>query len=571
MKRLYYILFGLLSVITYGQVTVFTEVNTKEPKLNEPLVLTIVQEVAGEDLEQQTPLQLMDLSKFDVVGTASERNTYIDQRKGIRINQLVYQVYLQPKTLGKLKIGSALVTVNGKIYKSEPFDVIVKEGDKRAENTDYFSKDVFLNLDVDDKEVYENQPVVAVLRAYSKNFNNFRKVENIKVPKQNDARIKPISYKKQDIENTDGEYSSQVIATFVIFPEKSGNIEIEPVSALIKTPGVSKISSNKVKLNVKTLPKGSPENFKNAVGKFNITINSSAKENTAELGKPIDVAVKISGLGNLDENKLPKIIESADYTFFAPKIVSQLSTSKDGVKGSVVAKYLLIPKKEGNLKIETEGFAFFNPENNQYVDLGNAFLNLNVLNAKQIAANKTPLDLVDDYTKGVIETVKIPIDKEKNVKELSFNLKYILGNFGIIALGILFLFLLYKLRSKPKSEKEIKPITTITEEEEKIRNQLKPDFSSYFNYLKLAKESGNFAQFFKTYVELHADTELYVENKFNMNLKVFLEEYNSAQFNEEYRKLVYAISMEKYAPIHETENIDELYNNILSIYTEITK
>jgi hypothetical protein len=571
MKRLYYILFGLLSVITYGQVTVFTEVNTKEPKLNEPLVLTIVQEVAGEDLEQQTPLQLMDLSKFDVVGTASERNTYIDQRKGIRINQLVYQVYLQPKTLGKLKIGSALVTVNGKIYKSEPFDVIVKEGDKRAENTDYFSKDVFLNLDVDDKEVYENQPVVAVLRAYSKNFNNFRKVENIKVPKQNDARIKPISYKKQDIENTDGEYSSQVIATFVIFPEKSGNIEIQPVSALIKTPGVSKISSNKVKLNVKTLPKGSPENFKNAVGKFNITINSSAKENTAELGKPIDVAVKISGLGNLDENKLPKIIESADYTFFAPKIVSHLSTSKDGVKGSVVAKYLLIPKKEGSLKIETEGFAFFNPENNQYVDLGNAFLNLNVLNAKQIAANKTPLDLVDDYTKGVIETVKIPIDKEKNVKELSFNLKYILGNFGIIALGILFLFLLYKLRSKPKSEKEIKPITTITEEEEKIRKQLKPDFSSYFNYLKLAKESGNFAQFFKTYEELHADTELYVENKFNMNLKVFLEEYNSAQFNEEYRKLVYAISMEKYAPIHETENIDELYNNILSIYTEITK
>ena len=169
MKRLYYILFGLLSVITYGQVTVFTEVNTKEPKLNEPLVLTIVQEVAGEDLEQQTPLQLMDLSKFDVVGTASERNTYIDQRKGIRINQLVYQVYLQPKTLGKLKIGSALVTVNGKIYKSEPFDVIVKEGDKRAESTDYFSKDVFLNLDVDDIEVYENQPVVAVLRAYSKN------------------------------------------------------------------------------------------------------------------------------------------------------------------------------------------------------------------------------------------------------------------------------------------------------------------------------------------------------------------------------------------------------------------
>ncbi len=571
MKNFFYILFGLISVISYGQVTVLAEVNNKESKLNEPLVLTIVQEVAGEDLVQQTPLQLMDLSKFDVIGTASERNTFIDQRKGIRINQLVYQIYLQPKIIGKFKIGSALVTVNGKIYKSEPFDIVVKEGEKRAEITDYFSKDVFLNLDVEEKEVYENQPVEAVLRAYSKNFNNFRNVEHIRVTKQNNASVKPISYKKQDIENTDGEYSSQVIATFVIFPEKSGNVEIEPVSVYVKNSDINKILSNKVKINVKTLPKGSPSNFKNAVGHFNVTINSNVKNNYVELGKPIDVAIKIAGLGNLDENKLPKIIESADYTFYAPKITSSLSTSKDGIKGSIVAKYLLIPKKLGSVKISTEGFAYFNSESNKYVDLGSVFLNLNVLSAKQIEANKTPLDLVDDYTKGVIETVKIPIDKNKNVKELSFNLKYILGNFGIIFLGILFLFFLYKLRSKPETKKTLKPITTITEEEEKIRKQLKPDFASYFNYLKLAKESGNFSEFFKTYEELQAETEVFIENNFDINFKIFLEEYNSAQFNEEYKKLVYAISMEKYAPIHEAENIDELYNNILSIYTEIAK
>ena len=223
MKRFYYILFGLISVISYGQVSVLTDVNTKEPKLSEPLVLTIVQEVVGENMEQQTPLRLPDLSKFDIIGNASEQNTFIDQKKGIRVNQIVYQIYLQPKTTGKVKIGSALLTVNGKIYKSEPFDITVKEGEKRADNGDYLSKDVYLNLDVEDKEVYENQPVVAVLRAYSKNFDNFRRVDNIKVSQQSDARIKPISYKKQDIENTDGEYSSQVIATFIIFPEKSGN------------------------------------------------------------------------------------------------------------------------------------------------------------------------------------------------------------------------------------------------------------------------------------------------------------------------------------------------------------
>ena len=93
MKSLQNIFFLLFSVISYGQVTVLTEI--KEGKLNEPIILTIIQEVAGDDLVQQSPLQLMDLSKFDIIGTASERNTFIDQRKGIRINQLVYQMYLQ--------------------------------------------------------------------------------------------------------------------------------------------------------------------------------------------------------------------------------------------------------------------------------------------------------------------------------------------------------------------------------------------------------------------------------------------------------------------------------------------
>ena len=178
MQKILNILFFVMSAISYGQVTVLTDVNTKEPKQNEPVVLTIVQEVVGENMEQQSPLRLPDLSKFDIAGNASEQNTFIDQKRGIRVNQIIYQLYLQPKVKGKVKIGSALLTVNGKIYKSEPFDILVKET-SRAE-TEYLSKDVYLNVEVQDKEVYENQPTVAVLRAYSKNYDNFRKLENIK-------------------------------------------------------------------------------------------------------------------------------------------------------------------------------------------------------------------------------------------------------------------------------------------------------------------------------------------------------------------------------------------------------
>ena len=572
MKKLQYITFLLLSVISYGQVTLLTDVNVKEAKPNEPIVLTIVQEVAGDDLVQQSPLRMPDLSKFDIIGTASEQNTFIDQRKGLRVNQFVYQYYLMPKVSGKVKIGSALLTVNGKIYKSEPFDILVKDGSKNPE-ADYLAKDVYLNLEVSDKTVYENQPTVAVLRAYSKNFDNFRKLENIKVSEQSNAIVKPISYKKQNIETKDdGEYSSQIIATFVIFPEKSGNVEIEPVSALVKNAEMGKVVSNKVKINVKNLPTGSPESFKNAVGNFNVSIETIDAPKEIEINKPVNVLVKIAGNGNLDANKLPKIIDSEQYTFFKPKITSKLTTNKEGVNGVIAATYVLIPKKAGKINISTEDFSFFEPNLKKYVDIGAKSLLLDVLTPQQIAANKTTLDVVDDYTKNVIETVPLPVvEKKNNASYYSFNWKNVLLNLALLfGCGLVFYYFVNRRKEKKVLKPiPLKPITTIAEEEERIRNQIKPDFYSYFNYLNTLKVDGDFSAFFKTYEDLHRDVETYIERKSKESLKSYVQNTKGRKFFEDFKDLEKLMSIEKYAPIHDQEHIDELYHSIVKIYSEI--
>ena len=572
MKKLQYITFLLLSVISYGQVTLLTDVNVKEAKPNEPIVLTIVQEVAGDDLVQQSPLRMPDLSKFDIIGTASEQNTFIDQRKGLRVNQFVYQYYLMPKVSGKVKIGSALLTVNGKIYKSEPFDILVKDGSKNPE-ADYLAKDVYLNLEVSDKTVYENQPTVAVLRAYSKNFDNFRKLENIKVSEQSNAIVKPISYKKQNIETKDdGEYSSQVIATFVIFPEKSGNVEIEPVSALVKNAEMGKVVSNKVKINVKNLPTGSPESFKNAVGNFNVSIETIDAPKEIEINKPVNVLVKIAGNGNLDANKLPKIIDSEQYTFFKPKITSKLTTNKEGVNGVIAATYVLIPKKAGKINISTEDFSFFEPNLKKYVDIGAKSLLLDVLTPQQIAANKTTLDVVDDYTKNVIETVPLPVvEKKNNASYYSFNWKNVLLNLALLfGCGLVFYYFVNRRKEKKVLKPiPLKPITTIAEEEERIRNQIKPDFYSYFNYLNTLKVDGDFSAFFKTYEDLHHDVETYIERKSKESLKSYVQNTKGRKFFEDFKDLEKLMSIEKYAPIHDQEHLDELYHSIVKIYSEI--
>ena len=572
MKNFQYIFYLLFSVISYGQVTLMTDVNVKDAKMNEPIVLTIVQEVIGENMVQQTPLQLMDMSKFDVVGNASEQNTFIDQKRGIRVNQIVYQFYLLPKVSGKVKIGSALLTVNGKIYKSEPFDINVKEVYRNSE-ADYLAKDVFLNLEVEDKTVYENQPTIAVLRAYSKNFDNFRKLENIKFSSQENAVIRPISYKKLDIETEEeGEYSSQVIATFVIFPEKAGNVEIEPVSAMVKNSDLNKIVSNKVKLNVKNLPEGSPEGFKNAVGNFDVSIQALDKLKKIEVNKPINILVKIAGHGNLDVEKLPKLIESAEYSFFKPKITTKLTTNKSGVKGVIAANYVLIPKKEGEISVDLERFSFFDPILKKYIDLGIKTLKLDVLTPEQIAEQKSTLDVVDDYTKNVIETVPLPVvEKKSNSLNYSFNWTNILLNLVLFLGGAYFLYYIINRRRQKVllAELPLKPITTIAEEEEKLKQEIKSDFTVHFEYLKSIKNNNNFSEFFKTYEELHHDVELYVENKNKINLKTFLQHTKGRQFFEELKDLQRLMSIEKYAPIHDQEHIDELYDRIINIYSEI--
>ncbi len=73
----------------------------------------------------------------------------------------------------------------------------------------------------------------------------------------------------------------------------------------------------------------------------------------------------------------------------------------------------MIPKHEGKINISTEPFSFFNPELNQYIDLGVKSIVLNVLNSAQIAAQKSTIDIVDDYTANVLNSVPLPVYRKR--------------------------------------------------------------------------------------------------------------------------------------------------------------
>ena len=193
-----YILSFILPIFGYGQVTLLSETDTKEYQVREPFNLSIGLEIIGENYQQQSPVRLPDLSKFEILGNATESVAAIDPETGNVVRQVLYHLILQPKHAGKTRIGSALVQVNGKTYKSEPFEILVRDGKRKNEA---WGRSVSMVMEVLDKEVYENQPVNVVLKlkANPHNYLDFRKVNQIKLP-QKTKNIYTVNLKREDIE-----------------------------------------------------------------------------------------------------------------------------------------------------------------------------------------------------------------------------------------------------------------------------------------------------------------------------------------------------------------------------------
>lgn len=136
-EKFIYILILFTSIATYGQVNLSLKPDKTDYEGRDIVNLTIVLELNGDDLVQQSRLQLPDLSKFNMVGSASYRDGVLDPETNTNVSKSITRIALEPKQKGKIKIGSVLVTINNKIYKTEPFDIFIKEYREKNSSENY--------------------------------------------------------------------------------------------------------------------------------------------------------------------------------------------------------------------------------------------------------------------------------------------------------------------------------------------------------------------------------------------------------------------------------------------------
>lgn len=577
--RLHHILMLLSSVFTFAQVNIIADADKKVLNGREQFIVTVIQEINGNEYIQETPLRTPDLlTKFNIIAQGSSQHTYVEPASKTMINQVVYEILLEPKQTGKLKIGSFLVTVNGKIYMTEPFDIVVRDGDfNKKAVADNTANDVYLNMELKDEWVYKNQPTIAILRAYSKDFNNLRKIGKVSLPAQDNVNITPVSFAKSEIEqNSKSNMSSQVIAVVMVIPSTSGHIEINPASVAYSESGArtESLKSNPVKLNVKNLPEGSPRNYKNAVGHFDLDIQRPFRE-VVEINKPVNVTVRMKGEGNLNLVQMPKIVESPDYAVYKPEILKNVHNGQNGMEGEIVAKYIVIPKKSGDIAISAESFSYFDPQAKKYVNLGAKTLMLSVFTPEQISDAKSTIEKVNDLTNNVLETVNTPILETAQYKtedSKKINWKTLAGNYSLIALFLgLLVFLVSRVRKlQPvKAKSEHVSLGSVAETEAKLREKQEVDIDSNINYLEKLVNEEKYTEFFENFETLNSEVESFVKRNHQVGFKQYLEQNKGQLVAEEYRLLTQKIHVEKFSPVHSKELMLQIFSELKSLFLKI--
>lgn len=566
MKQLLYILLMLCTVPVCGQVGIYADTNKRELRTNEQFTLTIVLDIRGEEFVQESSLKLPDLSKFNVIGTGSDQDVIVDKSTGTHVKKFVYLVVLDAKQTGWIKIGSALVQVNGKIYKTEPFDILVKEGEPKEP-----SNGIDLSMEVREQDIYLNQPTVAVLKAYSTNYSNLRNLGKIIFPTQDDMAILPINIKNSEVEQDDKtRMSSQVLAMVLLIPKKTGNLMVRPFSISYNEGKHFDILSNKVGLTVKDFPKEAPKGFRNVVGEYKMELSPKLLEEKYEINQPIEIQLKLTGEGSLDTEYAPRLLKSKDYEVYEPVIKSNIHNTSDGRKVSILMNYIIIPKKTGDIRVGTEPFSFFNPDKNKYMDLGMKTLNINVVPALSASGEGMPEAAKREHHTG-IPPVKNPmttitLDKRKSDKGFVFNLlknKYLLGLLSVFLLWVI--VWIYRKKSLMKAGGEIDS-STIKELEEELKTDQLSDTEVDFVYLDKLLKDKNFDIFFKNYENMFLEIEHYIHRKHQMDVVTYLTQSKGRQYADIYDELKYKIQIEKYSPVHSQEYLEGVLQKTREIF-----
>ncbi len=403
--------FVLCSIAATAQVQFDAKVSKKRLGINERLRIDFEMNQDGDNFRPPS------FDGFRVVGGPNQSisNSWIN---GKRSFSKTYSYFLAPQTRGKITIAQATIEVEGETYKTLPVEVEVTaavEVPKDGNNADYLaSENVHLVAEVSNANPYLNEALTVTYKLYVSHdvsiTSQWREIDTPKyadfwsqnIDNQNNFKVYEGKYNGED-------YRYVVLRTTVLYPQKTGELEIEPLTLDIPIDvqgnrrdifgrrvmeRVNKtISAGKRTINVKPLPlEGKPDGFNGAVGDFAFEVTTNKTMLNANESMQLDV--KVSGKGNLKLFTAPTVKLPNTLEVYEPEHNENVNTTIAGMQGFITDSYTIVPQFKGTYPVNPITFSFFDPNTEKYKTITSKEFTIEVENGpiSSAAASTNPND-----------------------------------------------------------------------------------------------------------------------------------------------------------------------------------
>ena len=403
-KHISILFFVLITSMASAQIKFEAKVSKQKLGINERLRLDFEMNQDGDHFNPP------DFKNFTIVGgpNQSVSNSWVN---GVRSYKKVYSYFLAPKRRGNFRISQATIVIKGETYKTTPIKVEVTAAiDKPKDPNDpnyIASENIHLVAEISKTNPYLNEAITVVYKLYVSSkiaVDNWNEIDS---PRYNDFWSQNINTKEQKVEN--GTYNGEnyrflVLRKTVLFPQKTGKLNIEPLSlnialrvptnrhdifgSVLMARANKVVSAGRKTITVKPLPEaGKPSDFTGAVGDFKFDVSTS--KTVLDASESLQLKVNVSGNGNLKLFKLPKVVLPSSLEVYEPEHTENVNTNLSGMQGNIADIYTVVPQYKGKYPIQNISFSYFDLKTKTYKRLSSNEIVIDVLNGPTNAETNT--------------------------------------------------------------------------------------------------------------------------------------------------------------------------------------
>lgn len=414
--------------------------------INETVLLTVKAENFSGKIRD---IKINGIENFDIVSFVKKENYLLSNETSINLKEL--EIRMMPKKTGEfnLSISAGKKESQSIKIKVEPTKSKNKMNEKTTENIvnrEELNNEIVNSIKMK-KNYFIGEKIPIAFNIYSDRrlFNGSGFMENITIENSIIKDLEQNEAKEEQYKNN--LYLKYNLRNFIITPFKAGEI-IVPSIKFLAYYGFGDRNfyfTPKLKISVKELPAGKPDQFSGVVGKFDIeNENFPAK---IKLGDSITLKIKLKGEANFDTlEKLP-VSENMLYKIYQNQKESSEKIENGKYYSEKTFEIVIIPKNSGVIEIPDIKISYFDTETQTYKFAVIKGANVTVEKNSEITETKLTNTADNNKVNPNNKEVKIELVNEKEEKKNGFIKKIVAILIGLIALLIITLSGIFVVRA----------------------------------------------------------------------------------------------------------------------------